>query len=74
MIFPLALYYHTLAFSATAASQYYCSALPGILYDLSGSHLDMAQGIIFSDLPGCHSRLKSLAHYRFRDRHHLLPE
>lgn len=74
MIFPLALYLsYTCLFTLPQPLQYHCSALPGILYDLSGSHLDMAQGIIFSDFPDV-LQIKILADYRFRHRHHLLPE
>ena len=53
--------------------QDYSRSLPGILNDLSGSHLDMAQGIIFPNLPDV-LQIKILTHYRFRHRHHLLPE
>ena len=74
-LFPLALYLsYTCLFTLPQPLQYHCSALPGILYDLSGSHLDMAQGIIFPGFSGCPPKLKILADYRFRHRHHLLPE
>ena len=72
--FPLALYLsYTCLFTLPQPLQYHCSALPGILYDLSGSHLDMAQGIIFPNLPDV-LQIKILADYRFRHHpHHLLP-
>ena len=64
---------YTCLFTLPQPLQYHCSTLPGILYDLSGSHLDMAQGIIFPDLPDV-LQIKILADYQFRHRHHLLPE
>lgn len=64
---------YTCLFTLPQPLQYHRCTLPGILYDLSGSHLDMAQRIIFSDLPNI-LQIKIFTHYRFRHHpHHLLP-
>lgn len=65
---------HTHFFTLPQSLQHHRCSLSSILDDLPGSHLGMAQGIIFPNLPDV-LQIKILTHCWFRHRpHHLLPE
>lgn len=64
---------HTHFFTLPQSLQHHRCSLSSILDDLPGSHLGMAQGIIFPNLPDV-LQIKILTDYRFRHHpHHLLP-
>ena len=65
---------HTHFFTLPQSLQHHRCSLSSIFDDLPGSHLGMAQGIIFPNLPDV-LQIKILTHCWFRHRpHHLLPE